>query len=103
MKEGRKEGTMASKKRGIIKYKSYSFIDKDPVIDLVRTVVQRSGKSFKEVHENGGATPATLNRWFTGNTRTCRNDSMTATVKAAGGDVGIKMPNSNQWVKLRAK
>ena len=91
---------MAGKKRGILTYKSYSFIDKDPVIDIVRTVVQKSGKSFKEIHEEGGATPATLNRWFNGSTRTCRHDAMTATVKAAGGDVGVKMPRSDQWVKL---
>lgn len=91
---------MAGTKRGIITYKSYSFIDKDPVLDIVRTVIQKSGKSFKEIHEDGGATPQTMNRWFTGDTRTCRHDAMTATVKAAGGDVGIKMPKSDQWIKL---
>ena len=95
---------MSSKKtRGVFVYKSYSFVDKNPALDLARDAVQRSGKSFKEIRENGGAAPGTLNGWFNGATRNCHHDTWVATIKAAGGDVGVQMPKSSMWVKLPSK
>lgn len=94
---------MAGKKRGYIQYKTYLFVNKNPALDLARTIVQRSGKSFKEIHEAGGATVGTQKRWFLGNTRNCKHDTWVATIKAAGGDVGVQMPKSKVWVKLPSK
>jgi len=81
---------MAGKKqkaRGFLYEKTYNFIDKDPVLDAAKTIMQRSGKSFKEIHEAGGATPGTMNRWWNGNARTCRFDSLMATIRACEGDI----------------
>ncbi len=93
----------SNKKRGVFIYKSYNFVDKNPALDLARDAVQRSGKSFREIREAGGPTPGTLNGWFNGDTRNCHHDTWVATIKAAGGDVGVQMPKSNQWVKLPSK
>jgi hypothetical protein len=35
-------------------YKSYSFVDKDPIIDEVRTIVQASGVSYRQIEEESG-------------------------------------------------
>lgn len=62
---------MAKKaKHGALKvYKSYLFIDKDPIIDSMRTVHQLSGKTFKAASEDSGVSAGTLARWFSGNVR----------------------------------
>jgi predicted transcriptional regulator len=90
----------SNKKRGIFAYKSYNFVDKDPVLDIEKTVVQRSGMSFKEIHEAGGATPGTLNKHFNGATKTSRFDTLMATFRACGGDIEFVMPKTGQRVKI---
>lgn len=87
---------MASKKRGIITYKSYNFIDKDPALYAAKTVIQDSGLSFKEIHEAGGATVGTQNRWFNGDGRSCRFETLMATIRAAGGDITFTSPKGKQ-------
>lgn len=86
------------KKKGIFTYKSYNYLDKDPALDAARTVVQKSGMSFREVHEAGGATPATLNRWFNGEGRTCRHDALGATIRACKAEMAILLEDGSQIV-----
>jgi hypothetical protein len=57
------------KKRGEILYRSYNFVDKDPVIDRIRTIVSDEGLSNSEVHVISGVGAGTLRNWFEGGTR----------------------------------
>ena len=57
------------KKRGFIRYKSYNFVDKDPIIDLVRTARSDARKSVLQVHEASGVSATTLYNWEIGKTR----------------------------------
>jgi len=41
-------------------YTSYSFIDKDPIIDYVRTVVTDSGKYVGDIAKESGVAEATI-------------------------------------------
>ena len=52
-------------------YRTYRYIDKDPVIAKVQTVLQNEGlfKKLPMVHELSGVAVATLNNWFHGDTR----------------------------------
>lgn len=61
---------MAKKKRGFISpYRNYVFVDKDPVIDLARTAVADSKKSYAAIHEGSNVSTTTLYNWFHGKTR----------------------------------
>jgi len=79
-------------------YKSYVFRNKDPEIDVMRTLVQDhfggrlSGKQFSQIEEDGGPTSATMRNWFFGTTKRPQN----ATLEAAGRAMGFR----RKWVKL---
>lgn len=61
---------MAKKPRGFISpYRNYQFVDKDPIIDLARTAVEDSKKSYEEIHEGSNVSTTTLYNWFHGKTR----------------------------------
>lgn len=87
---------MSAKKRGLLSYPSYNFINKDPALDAARTVIEDSGLSFSEIHQNGGATVTTQKAWFHGNRKRCRFDAIMATVRAAGGDIIFTSPKGQQ-------
>lgn len=82
---------------GIVIYKSYSFKDKDPVIDEMRTLFQKEGlftaQGFKSVHEAGAPTISTFNKWFKGDTRRPQNAAIMATAHALGYE--------RNWVKKK--
>jgi hypothetical protein len=84
--------------RTVTVYGAYSFIDKDPVIDEVRTIIQRelgglTSVKLAEVQELGGPKAATLKRWFFGETRRPTNPA----VEAAGRALGYH----RSWVKMK--
>ena len=47
-------------------YRSYVFKDKDPVIDILRTAVQDSGKSYTDINADSGVAVGTMASWFGG-------------------------------------
>jgi transcriptional regulator with XRE-family HTH domain len=49
--------------------RSYNFIDKDPLVDVIRTAVQRSGKTYRSIALDTGLSHVTINRLFSGQTR----------------------------------
>lgn len=81
------------KRGGLNIYKSYNFVDKDPVIDMVRTAIQLSNKSYKQIAEKGGPSVSTQYAWFDGKTRRPQFCTTAAALRASGGDVLIKLPN----------
>jgi lambda repressor-like predicted transcriptional regulator len=65
-------------------YKSYSFVDKDPIIDEIRTIVQQHGASYKDIHEQSGVAAATLSSWFTGPTKKPQSATINAVLRSMG-------------------
>lgn len=65
-------------------YRTYRFIDKDPVIDAIRTVVQKEHLKNSAVHSISGVATATLNNWFDGATRKPQNSTISAVTSALG-------------------
>lgn len=70
-------------------YKSYSFTDKDPIIDEIRTVVQASGATYKEIEEASGVTWQTMHQWFEGKTRRPQAATLNAVARALGYKLGF--------------
>ena len=66
-------------------YRTYRWIDKDPIIDAVRTVV-KAGEKLKNnmVHDISGVSATTLDNWFEGATRRPQNSTVTAVTSALG-------------------
>ena len=77
-----------AKSNGHLKpYKSYRFIDKDPVIDQVRTIVQDSELSYVEIHEKSGVSTSTLYNWFHGHTKRPQFCTVNAVGRACGHEL----------------
>lgn len=79
-------------------YKSYLFRDKDPVIDELRTLVQKANgsrdithKHLENISESGGPSAACMSEWFFGKTKRPTN----ATIEACGRALGFK----REWVR----
>lgn len=70
-------------------YKSYNFVDKDPVLDLVRAIVEDSHKTVKSVCEDSGVSTTTVYHWFNGKTRRPMFSTIAAVSRACGKDVRI--------------
>jgi DNA-binding phage protein len=70
-------------------YKSYNFIDKDPVLDIVRTIVDDSHMKLKRVADSSGVAPTTLYNWFKGKTRRPQFATIAAVSRACGKEVTV--------------
>jgi transcriptional regulator with XRE-family HTH domain len=77
-------------------YKSYNFVDKDPIIDEIRTVYQQSGVNYKWIEENSGVTSTTLSAWFSGKTRKPQAATINAVLRSLGYKLGIVEFGSKQ-------
>lgn len=76
---------MARKSNGHLKlYKSYNFVDKDPVIDKMRTIIKREGATYREITKDSGVSYTTLHNWFDGKTRRPQYATVLAVVRAMG-------------------
>ena len=65
-------------------YLSYNFVDKDPIIDKLRTLIQRDGWTYPQIQEKSGVTVQTLYNWFSGPTRKPQYATVMAVVRALG-------------------
>jgi signal recognition particle subunit SEC65 len=65
-------------------YKSYSFTDKDPIIDEVATAIRDCGVNYKWIEQESGVTAATLYGWFYGKTKKPQAATINAVVRALG-------------------
>lgn len=72
------------KPRGIIPYKTYSFIDKDPVIDVVRTAMQKAKLSSRAVSAESGVSASAINNWLYGGVRRPQFATVNAALRACG-------------------
>lgn len=65
-------------------YKSYSFIDKSPIIDYVRTAVNKSSKTLKWIGDESGVRPSTIAKWLYGETKQPKEASLNAVLRVLG-------------------
>ena len=97
-------------------YRTYNFIDKDPVIDEIRTIVQDEGMMARlsDLGTLSGVSPQTLTKWFRGATRKPHNATVMAVVTSLGYErrfvkakqlkVEEELPIALAWLKKeRAK
>jgi DNA-binding phage protein len=70
-------------------YRTYSFTDKDPIIDVMRTLVQDTNYSFGMISDDSGVSTQTLYNWFHGKTRRPQFCTIAAVAGALGKSVGI--------------
>jgi DNA-binding phage protein len=64
-------------------YKSYNFLDKDPIVDYTRTKVFANGGPSKIAKESNVA-PTTLYGWYKGRTRRPQFATVAAVLLACG-------------------
>jgi transcriptional regulator with XRE-family HTH domain len=65
------------------------FKDKDPIIDVMRTLAQDSHLPYEVISEKSGVSRATLYNWFHGATRRPQFCTIAAVAGALGKSVGL--------------
>lgn len=65
-------------------YRTYRFIDKDPIIDAVRTCIQDEKLKYHQVGQLSGVSDGTVKNWLEGETRRPTNITLTAVTSALG-------------------
>jgi len=73
-------------------YRSYEFIDKDPVIDQVKTMIEKERLLKKPgiIHEISGVSRATIHNWFYGETRRPQYATVMAIAHSLGYQSGFR-------------
>jgi predicted transcriptional regulator len=65
-------------------YKSYRFIDKDPIIDVMRTMMAESGMTIGEIAKASGVSRSCIANWFEGDTKRPQHASTKAAITVMG-------------------
>jgi len=69
---------------GFVRYKSYIFHDKDPVIDVLRTAIKDCGMTYVAVSAESGVAAGTLTNWFSGDTKRPQFATVNAVARGIG-------------------
>lgn len=85
-------------------YRTYRFIDKDPVIDKLRTVVQDEGliKKLGIVARLSGVSHGAIDGWFNGATKKPQHWTMAAVITSLGYEFDI-VRTSNEKLDVDAE
>jgi hypothetical protein len=78
-----------SNSHSVKSYKTYRFINKDPIIDKLRTLKLDTGMSAMDIERASGLKSGTQNNWFKGGTRRPQHASVAAFVGACGYEFKI--------------
>ena len=71
-------------------YRSYSFREKDPIIDHMRTIIEVEGVSYKKVTEQSGVSSTCLHGWFRGQTKRPQFCTIMAVARSLGYDLELR-------------
>lgn len=83
------------------RYRSYSFVDKDPVIDRLRTIINDEEVTIGEVHVLSDVSTTTMYNWFDGKTRRPSHACVAAVAGALGYDFSlVKRKGSAKVIRL---
>ena len=83
-------------------YKSYSFTDKDPIIDRLRTAVADAGWTWTRLSVESGVSRHCIAEWFDGKTKRPAHATIAAAFSALGFDLLPVARGSARIVPLRA-
>jgi transcriptional regulator with XRE-family HTH domain len=75
--------------RTISQYLTYSFVDKDPIIDRMRSMLDDEHASYTDVHEKSGVSVNTMRQWFDGKTRRPQYATIVAVARSLGYDITL--------------
>jgi transcriptional regulator with XRE-family HTH domain len=75
-------------------YKSYSFIDKDPIIDYIRTIIQESDKSLTFIAYESGVNQNTISNWLYGETKRPQAATLNAVLRVLSKKLDISDINA---------
>lgn len=81
-------------------YVTYNFRDKDPIIDILRTIVKDNHLDYNDIALDSGVHPTTLMAWIYGLTRSPRYVTIAAVFRAVGYDL---VPEKARVVAIRRK
>lgn len=70
-------------------YRTYMFQDKDPIIDMMRTLADDSSRPYSDISNESGVSKTTLYNWFHGKTRRPQFCTIAAVAGALGKTVGL--------------
>ena len=84
---------MAKKSNGFTRYSTYNFIEKDPIIDVLRTRKRDVAMTDAEIATSSKLSSSTLKNWFGGKTKRPQH----ATVAAAAVAMGMS------WLPITAE
>jgi transcriptional regulator with XRE-family HTH domain len=79
-------------------YKSYSFVDKDPMIDQVRTIILDSTMTYKTLADASGVAEGTIRNWLDGATRKPQAATFNAVLRACGYKLTIRKITEQETV-----
>lgn len=65
-------------------YKTYNFVNKDPIIDEMHSTLERTGSSYADAATGSSVSVSTIRNWFHGKTRRPQNASIEAFLRALG-------------------
>jgi|SRR5215472_3201170 len=82
------KGTRSSPYNGV--YPAYLFVDHDPVLDQIDTIIADSGMKLSGVAAISHVSPTTLHNWSLRKTKRPQFASVAAVVRAIGGEILIR-------------
>ena len=71
-------------------YQTYNFVDKDPIIDQVRTMIDDEAVTLSYVCNKSGVAKKTVKNWFSGQTRRPLFSTIAAVGRALGYDLMLR-------------
>ena len=90
--------------RGALRlYRSYNFVDKDPVIDRIRTIIADEGLSYQDIHVISGVSASTPKNWLEGETKRPQYASIAAITYALGYKTEFVKDKKIDYTKELAK
>jgi transcriptional regulator with XRE-family HTH domain len=70
-------------------YKSYNFVDKDPIIDFIRTIINDSKLTLKQIEIDSGVSNQTIRMWLYGGTKRPQAASINAVLRVLNYKLNI--------------
>jgi hypothetical protein len=69
--------------------RSYNFVEKKPIIDELRGLIDQEPSAYKKIHEESGVSVSTLRNWFSGKTISPRTMTVNAVLYRLGKRLGV--------------
>lgn len=80
--------------------KEYRFLDKDPIIDLIRTAYQQKQIKLSTLAADAHVTPQTISRWLYGDTKRPQNYTIHKVLTALGVETRYYWSGTNSQVEI---